>query len=612
MDRPAAPSFLTVRDPTDKKNGGPGKTENTMAHPLELPAPIRNQLFTTAAGAITPALQLKTQSKVAIATGPDGVSTFSPNYWNVTWNDQHRLLANRPISISLRKPILPKDGTRENSITASEISVAFNNTDEHFATTQLGGILNPEYIEQTEIVLLANLGNSGIPFPMYRGTAVGLPEERAGETVLTFRNAMWNMITRPVLFERYGAGQVAQVNGGSYTFGTETVGAGQLVAFDAVVVFAEEGTPLTSATNSKPDDVSLQRVDIENGALPGQYTIEFTTATDYRITFPNNEFFFGTTAATFTGGNTGFGNTWGPWAVRILPGYWSAVGDPTGAKIEFYVSWVARGNPITLVKNLLEKALLENWGQVPTQPATLPIDWSAFDAVEAAFAGYTVHVDVTNPNNDVWERKKGNRPVNCLALAQQIADHVACQITLDTFGFVSITAPGVFEQGVYEISDGGNYPGIISHRILPQERFNFVQFRYGALSLSNNYSTVIPYDLRQAATDLKQEVVINLPFFKQGVNQWEADAISALYMDRVLRSFVRIELVLKPNWVLPILPGDRFRVRTSTQPRMDMVVEVYDVNKTLGGTGVVRAFRIQPPSKSSKFCQAKFCQAKFC
>lgn len=578
-------------------------------HLYDLPEPLRSALLGTAIADIRIVCQITAFTRAVAAYAGDGTPLFGPGTPRVTWMDLTRL-SSAPVSISLQKPVLPADGTADNTITASEVSLQYINTDEYFAVTQLPSILESTRIEQARMVLAAQVGDDPLTrFPLYKGRVIGLPQEEFGFTTFTIRDELWAIIRTPVLFEKFAYTQHTQVLGGALSHGTFTIGSVGDTAtyYDGVVAFAEEGQPLTSVSNSKPDDVEILRIVVGNEALPGKYLLEFVDQINYRVVYPDNEVLTGA-ANTLYPGTPGLNST------IIIPGSaWAITGDPTGAKIEFYVSYVVRGNPVTVIMNLLEKGFLGNWGSVPTFPATAPVDWQAFRDVQAYYAGFEVFIDSTNKDNKVWAKRRGQRPLSVLQLCQQIADHIGCQILVDAYGFVSISAPGIFPEVVHDMRDHGNQPAIISHVVEAQTRFNFVKLNYGFNTINDSFSTHLIYDERTDPADERVEYTMNFPFYKQDRSLYEMQRVGDIFMGRFLRSFVRVTLKVKPNWGLAILPGDRFRLVTATQPRLDMYVEVYSVDKNVGGEVIVRVVKTEAPlTTTDVFCEAEFCRATFC
>lgn len=587
-------------------------------HLYDLPEPLRSSLLTTAVGHIRPVILIAASTKTALLANT-GQYALSSTYQFRLWQDTLRLL-DSPVQLSASKPVLPNDGQAENLPRATEVSLAFNNTDTHFATTQVGAMLEAGLIEQAEFQIFAQVdGQTGL-LPLYRGRAVGLPQEEFGRTIVTIRDSLWDLVRKPVLYGKLGQGQQTQVVNNTLVHSTITIGTGssQVELYDGIVAFAEDGQALTTVTNTDPDKIVLKRIVLNNGALPGKYTIEFTSSTQFKVTYPDNEFLTGSITTLYPGALNPVNIAPGDWEVQQVPdpnnpGGPTIPADPKGTTIEFYVSTVMKGNPVAIIELLLEWGLTDGWGNTPVKPATLPVDWQAFADVRQAYSGFTVYVDSTNRDNSVWLLKRGSKPQNILALCQQIADHIGAQVTVDNFGWISLTAPGVFPRQAHLLSDAYPTPAIEELRIVAQERSNYFLFKYGFNSVSQNSAAVRLYDERVQPTDEKVEQVINLPFFKQNVNLWEVESISGVYMDRILRSFVRLEMRVKPNWALAIVPGDRFHVVTTQPPVVDMYVEVYSVDKSLGGIGIVRAVKIEEPRvEQATFCTSRFCVTTFC
>jgi hypothetical protein len=262
--------------------------------------------------------------------------------------------------------------------------------------------------------------------------------------------------------------------------------------------------------------------------------------------------------------------------------------------------------------NIVEKGLTKAWGTAPTYSAALPVDWAAFNAAKNYFSNWHVYVDVTNKDNKVWTKRKGAKPLSCLQLAQRIADHIGCQVIIDNYGLVSIAVPGIFPEVDLEIRDNGQQPAVISASVNAQERSNFIKVNYGFSNINDSFSSHRIIDTRPSGNDEIVEYSVNLPFYKQDVSTFEVARLSQLLSDRLLKSFTRLTLKMKPNWGVAVIPGDRFHLITSQAPKLDMYVEVYRVDATIGGEVVVGCVKVSPPSEpATTFCEAVFCEVQF-
>lgn len=581
-------------------------------HLYQLPVALRSALLSTAIAPMRVIAQFSAYTKVVIGTTPAGDPIFSAGYPLSVWLDVDRL-SNAPVTLNRSKPILPSDGQSENLPMASEVQLQFNNHDSYFAATQIGAIFDPARIEQAEVMLYLQVGEDvATRMPIYRGRVIGLPEETAGTTTITIRDSLYGVIREPVLFEKFSPNQQTQVvgQGAAATLqnGTASIGpVGDTVTYyDGIVSWTEDGQPLTSVSNSKPDDVQFTKVVISNGALTGKYTLEFQDASTYRVIYPDNEILTGNVATDYPG--VGITNH----TISIPASAWIVTGVPTDAKIEFFVSATFRGNPVTAIMNLVEKGLTKAWGTQPTFSNALPVDWAAFTAARAYFNNWHVFVDVTNEDNKVWSKRKGAKPLSCLQLAQRIADHIGCQIMIDNYGLISISVPGIFANPDLVMRDNGQQPAVIACTIDAQERSNWIKINYGFSNINESFSSHRIIDNRPHPNDEITEYVVNLPFYKQSVSTYEVQRLGQLLSDRILKSFTRLTLKVKPNWGVAFVPGDRFRLITSEAPRVDMYVEVYRCDITIGGEVVLGCIRIAAPTEEfASFCTAVFCEAKF-
>lgn len=581
-------------------------------HLYQLPVALRDALLSSAIAPMRVVAMFSAYSKAVLGYTPAGEPIFTTGYPMTVWVDVDRL-SNAPVTISRQKPILPSDGQSENLPTASEVQLQFINTDGYFSATQLGAILDPSRIEQAEVMLYVQVGDdTATRMPIYRGRVIGLPEESAGITTITIRDSLYGVIREPVLYEKFSQQQQTQVVGQGYAAslqnGVSVIGpvGDQATFYDGIVSWSEDGQPLTSVSNSKPDDITITKVVIGNAALTGKYTLEFMDPTNYRVIYPDNEILTGTIGADYPVGMTNH-------SIAIPASSWIVTGDPTGAKIEFYVSYVFSGNPFTAMMNIIEKGITKAWGTAPTFSSALPVDWAAFTAARAYFTNWKVYVDVTNKDNRVWSKRKGARPLSCLQLAQRIADHVGCQIIIDNYGLISIAVPGIYPDLDLKIRDDGQQPAVMAVSINAQERSNFLKVNYGFSNINDSFSSHRIVDNRSSPNDEIVEYVINFQFYKQNVSTYEVARLSQMLSDRILKSFTRLTLKLKPNWGMSLIPGDRFRLITSQAPKLDMFVEVYKVDATIGGEVVVGCIKVSPPgAPSSNFCEVKFCEATFC
>lgn len=581
-------------------------------HLYQLPPTLRTALLSTGIAPMRVVAMFNAYVKAVINYNLQGQPIFTTGYPLTVWVDVDRL-SDAPVTISRQKPILPSDGQAENLPTASEVQLQFINTDERFGVTQLGSIFDPERIEQAEVMLYLQVGEDiATRMPIYRGRVIGLPEESAGVTTITIRDSLYGIVVEPMLYEKFSLQQQTQVNGqgnnAALYNGTATIGTlGDTVTYyDGIVSWSEDGQPLTSVTNSKPDDVQLTKVVIANMALPGKYILEFTDPTTYRVIYPDNEILTGAINSNYPV------STVANHSISIPATAWVVTGDPTGAKFEFFVSVAFTGNPITAIMNIVEKGLTKAWGTPPTYNPALPVDWAAFAAARGYFSNWHVYVDVTNKDNKVWTKRKGAKPLSCLQLAQRIADHVGCQLIIDNYGLVSIAVPGIFPDPDLTIRDDGQQPAVISVSVNAQERSNFIKVNYGFSNINDSFSSHRIIDNRPSGNDEIVEYSVNLPFYKQDVSTFEVARLSQLLSDRLLKSFVRVTIKMKPNWGVAVIPGDRFHLVTSQAPKLDLYVEVYRVDATIGGEVVVGCVKVSPPSSpATTFCDAVFCEVQF-
>lgn len=575
-------------------------------HVLDLPATLRDELFTHSPGPIVPVVTVETLVKKNTGLNPDGTWSFGGPFTSEMWDITDRINVKGKITLTSSKPVLPLDGS-ENIIKAGRVVLQIINTDTHFAVEQEGGIISGPGIESGTVNIIASLNHDRpgasllgpILLPMFRGKIYSRPEEKFGETVLEVRDELWDVVKKPITYEQFGPNQRTYFSAGTLVSTSEAVAGVDYYA--GVSVWGPNATKLTSVINQGSDVIEVGEIVVKNGAKLGKYRIDFQDGGAFIITYPDNLQFTGTTTANFTSQ-----------FIDIPASSWFVATNPIGKRIEFFVYKTMSGNPVDIILNELEKAFKGNYGSAPSAPGVLPIDYSSFNAARSYFSGTTVYVSETNKNNTVWLKRKGKKPLNTLQMCQKVADHIMSQIVIDNFGNISLKSPfrGPNET-IHELTDSD---GIMAASFLPVRATNFYKFQYGWNDMSETYSSFIPKDERvDPLTDEIEEVVIYLPYYKSGVNDAEASNIAEAMMTRILRSFTRISLKVKPQFALPMKAGDRIKVKTESYPIMELTVEIYDANVDLGGVGVFKAVKIPDIiEEPTTFCEGQFCIDTFC
>lgn len=623
-------------------------------HVLNLPAQIRDQLNMPATGPIKVVVKLKTKILPQVGSQSNGSPIFGANYVPVLWDVSDRIEAKRPVTISRSKPVLPIDGD-SSIIKAGAVAIYLNNADGNFSLASLDAIIKEQGWENSEVEIFADI--NGQLWPMYRGDVYARPEETNSYTKMEVRNSLWQLAQARVTFEKFGPDQktlvVGSNGGGSGALIHTTRVEGGVEFYDAVAVFIQDATVGTSVSNQNQSDISFDWIEVFNEAKLGMYKIKFTSGTDYTLTYPDNKIFQGDISTTlitdYVAIPAGFINlSFGFWSVpanfygldvvyhngvqyvctlshasspSTEPGvgsnwssYWSVNtqnnSDLLGKEIEFYVYKTVEGHPIDIILNELEKAYTNDYGNAPTRPASLPIDYASFDAARQYFAGFRVYASETNKDNKVWLNLPKHKPLNALQYCQKVADHIGSQLVVDNYGQISIRTPGNDVETIQELNDDEH---IIHHRILPTVASNWFKFQYGWNDDSESFADFIIEDERENSTDDKNQLILNFPYYKQDVSEYEMKKISTYYMDRYLRGLTRVEIRLKPNFALTMMPGDKVKLVCRTLPRLDATFEVYQANIEIGGEGLLKLVRIPEPSTiTTTWCTAIVCESTIC
>jgi len=585
-----------------------------MPHPFELNLNLRTALAKMS-GEIIPRILLRARTKKNIGVPPAVI--IGDDYEEIFFDVSDRLHKEGQVRTTMSKPILP---TNDNNLfVTSKISLPFLNPDKFFAATQSGAILDPASIELAELFIEAEITGSTDTIDIGRWRVSDIPAESKDRTILSGRDNLYNLAKESVLFEYFGKInkeiQDTYVNGQGNLinkFVTIITTHGEAKYYDGYVFFREDAEVTPAITNDKASQLELTNLTIKNRALLGKYTIEFRDANSYFVTHPDGTTLEGVLTSIFDSDS-----------ITIIPEFWGGFdlatlvpGDQLSGidvKIEFNVFNSQSGNPITLVKNIIEKAFKDNWGEIPTFPLDLPVDWVAFDRAERIFKAYEVFVSETNENSK-FERVPGNKPLNCLQFCQKILDHVGCSLIHNLSGEISLKLPYLFDDPIFEVTDD---TAIMEHSVIGNvRRVNNVTFQYGYNAYNDNYGAALPVvDIRADDTREKEPETFSFPYYKAGTSDNKMRWLRDLLMNRIITSPVQMSLKLLPNFGIAAMPGDRVKVVTSTQPIMSIYVEYYNVSRIVAsdGTGLVKAFKIQSPEgKEPVFCTFLLCTDAIC
>jgi len=573
-----------------------------MAHILDIVNfNLRQKLYSTAVPPFVPQVIMELSTR----TGTPG--NFSTTFTTETVDVTDRIAHNKAITISKKKPLFPALG-KVSLIEGSLISLPMLAPDGFWAVSGDDGIINEDKIELATVWIEAAIELDSIG--LFRGRVTGRPKEDHQGTLYKLESRAQEIINRPVLYENFTNGPLSLfqkssvkddklVNQSVEIFGNPTVPAdsrGTFRVYDGIALFDEEGRIRTSVENDDQDGISLIAIFTFTEALLGVYLIEFLGPNAFRVTHPDNSVLFGSVNADFIGS-----------FFSIAQVNW--VGIPTtGQKIEFTIRVTYCGNPITMAKNLLEKAFKRNYGEVPTFTG-VPVNWDNFDELENRFRSYTVFVSDGNNDNNVWERRRNARPLSHGQLIQRILDHVGCTLTEDSEGNIDIIGPYIYDDPVHPITD---LTAITKTTIDSMNKINFAIYNYGGNKQSGSLGGKLEDDLREDPDDFLVEETFNLPYYKVGVSDNAVEMFRGLMRHRFLDVQKRISTDLTPNFAAPLRPGDRSLLISNEIPRFSVVCEAVKTSVTATGgiwrRGKVNWVQVQEPEgEASLFDSHELC-----
>jgi len=585
-----------------------------MPHPLDLTGDLKEILFNNVVQDLKTRVWFKGRARVATIT--NGFPVFTGGFQDVFFELSNRVLGD--ITLSLSRPFLPLQGS-ENSIKATQIKVQVQNTDGFIATTQDGAVIDPDSIEGGTIYVSLGFDSTLDEFDLFTGRIIGLPTEERGKTIFQVRDTIWEGIKTPLQFENYGNinGKIQEsreVNGAliNTVVTLENPRGFDYEALAGYALYGEDATIITAVSNSDVDTIGLDKLTIKNAADLGRYFIEFVDDTEFRVTHPDNTILYGNIDDDFESDFLLIKAV--DWDAKVAKAVIVGLDTETifvasrEVKIEIQVYWSASGNPVSIIKNLIEKGLAQNWGDEPGLGATTSnqrVAWSTFDELEVRFDGYEVFVSVTNGDNKVFERRAGNKPINAITLAQEVARHIASAIVIDNNGMITISGPFVYDSTLHPLDDDF---AIMKHKVTGIKRSNFVITKYGYNDLANTYGLDTEnQDLRQN-TDIEfEELTFSFPFYKAGINDNQVQLVRDLFIDRIVRNPVQIEATIKRNFAITMIPTDRFQLDTATQPKLSGIFEVFKIGKGFEKEGKATLFKIQ----DNQIPEPKFCTFQF-
>jgi len=537
-------------------------------HVGQLPQPLREAL----AQNNCPPIQLRvlmTASYRNVASFTSGVPTFAAGYTTLNFDLSSRLIGG--LTFSQSKPIFP-DG---DGFSRSSIDLELVNTDGYISCLQSGAMVRLSDIDQATVQIDALISDIVQPVSLFRGRILGPPREEVGKTTFTVVDTIWDAIKRPVLYEAFvniaGSQEFSVVRGlpiPTYRR-VDTLSGGHFCVYNGVVSWDAQGLEQLRVTNTDATKIDITKISIANRAKLGVYTIKFSNAANFTLTYPDNSQYKGTiTTDTVTP------------MITIARTSWTTA-DGSGVTITFNVGVCLKGNPVTIARNFIEKALLQNWGLAPANTLQVKIDAATWNAAEARFKSYTIYLSETNASNEVWQRKAGagagKNPMNCLELAQKALDHVGCFLQMRQDGFISIVTPFFDGRKFYDITSN-EFRNLI---VEPETQWNVLTLQYG--EDNGSFAKFEERDLRVSPTDEINQKVVSCPYWKDGASRFRALWMLDTYVRRYYARQQKITIDVIPQFGLPMLCGDIVRIVSTTQPIISLICEVVSITVNPAG-----------------------------
>lgn len=552
-------------------------------HPSEAPANVALPLWMGNCS-INPRIYLRAHVRTVTGATATGLPIFGAGYAEYEWEVTSALLGYPTIDI--QRPRYPMDG--EFFTRAVECSFDLASEGGKIAATQTDAVIRRGDLEQARVIFRAEVNGQIIDW--FSGRVSGMPREKAGVTTLTVMGYFWEAIRKPVYYENFGnvydgikstSQQATYANSGFRATAAKIPCIGtDFCAHHGITAFDGGGRAFPNVSQTDGAGIALTQIDLKNGIKIGKYTIKFLDSKNYTLTYPDGQTFAGVINGLFgyTVNNlSGVPQYTLVGDVGIRPEYWQG-NDGTGGVLEILVSWSAVGNPVAIAFNLIEKALLDNWGAIPTAAAWMDVvKWQ-----EAArrFESFTVHVDATNTDNAVWEDYANNVPLSVAQLAQRILDHVGCALTLTIDGQISLSIPYIDDEPMYPHSTEDTVLGDGITIEASGEQVNYLQCSY-AWNGDSYGAAVAPIDLR-IGTAQKVAKTISFAYFKAGIGARLAEWAARTYARRFMGFQSTVTYKVHGGIGLLLQVGDRVTVVSETLPRLEKIVEIFDIGKSLG------------------------------
>lgn len=611
------------------------------------PAAIRDLLYQASVGLITTRVVFEGRIKPLNAINPDGSQVYGVGYINSSI-DFTEWLSPQGIRLDFQIPELPT-GELTGKYLTSQVSISIINERGHWSVMQDGSIIDPDFIQDAFINISAEIGGQTID--LYRGRVIGNPEERFGETVFTIRDAAFDIIGKPVKFENLSPLQEYKIESG--VFSMSYYEENGLRFYDGYVYFDYRGLPTPTVTNTNPEKITLQNIDLTSANVAatnsdiGKYRIEFYNSEGYILSGPGVDDFSGNVNQTL---DTGF--------LRIEPGHWSRARipgggffdfvDPTGTVIEFCICYTVSGNPITIIKRLIEHGIIGSWGNTPTESVSLPVDWDRLNDLELLFSGVTVYVSETNTDNEAFSLVSDAKPLSVKHLVENIAEHVGCYMTTNSKGQITLTNPYLDPgQTLHSISSDM----ISSHRFVGgKKKFDLIRVNYGFDILQDTYASQIiettfnPVDYNPSNVYNPGDVVyfqgsyyrcvspnpggtfvlanfvlftytehsFAYRYFKSDVSMRNIRVVFDEIKDKVFLSNQVVQANVVPQIGLTLKAGDKCEFQLSEHPKKTFPAEIVRASVVVGGNVQITAKRIEEPHRPTLHCTGNYCEGNYC
>jgi len=614
-----------------------------MSHLNDQSTAIQTLLVSPGLPAIKPKVVLYGSMRGTSSSNPDGTFNFTASYNNGAVLDVSCGILNAAVVISNKIPVLPtKNGKADQGGT---VRIQLDNTQKYISSFQEEAIINRALLKDMEVEVSAVF--QGEEMVLYTGKIVKQPQEEWRKTTIETKGRLWDIIDTTILQEKSSSGPVQPqyeiqldatgvktVINNPYVHPLPPTASYRVEHYHGVTVWNEYAEIRTAVTNEGPELIELLKIDFVadingNPPLLGKYTIEIigvqTTSfvpperkPIFKITQPDNQTYESNTDGSISQG-----------FVQIDSAGWNI---PTGTEreeivgnvIEVFCYYTVSGNPISIVKNLLEKSIKGNWGENFTQDTLLPVNWLRLNELETLYAGVTIYVSETNKDNKVYSHNETAKPWRTKDLIQKILDHIECQLTYDPDGKISINTRQYLLSGEslrkYEDCNVGG-PGTkraTGHKIVPtSNQYDRLVIRYGWNDFTENYSDKVVH--LEGVKEKYTSIEVGFDYFKAQINQNDIASKSGNLWEIVKVADATLELSLLPNWGLPVQPGDKFEAEFTVQPVLPNTLaglgqywQIYSVRKRIGGPVVARAHGVPEPKIPSKFCEATFCNSTFC